>query len=121
MTLLEETVAAAASARAAIEARREIRDEKRIFYSSRLWRALRYRALKENASRHGGVPTCEVCAARRGPGAVMHVDHSEPLSKNWDRRLDPTNVQIMCDDCNLGKGNRDQIDWRAPVEYVAAG
>jgi 5-methylcytosine-specific restriction endonuclease McrA len=43
----------------------------------------------------------------------MHVDHIEPLSKNWDRRLDPTNVQIMCDDCNLGKGNRDSIDWRA--------
>ena len=115
MTLLEETIASADAERAAIEARRArkpARFDKQRFYSSRAWRALRYATLHKNCERYG-VLTCEVCRSIGGP---FHCDHIEPLSKAWGRRLDPTNVQVMCGDCNLGKGNRDQIDWRSPVK-----
>jgi len=115
MMLLEELVAAADTARAAIEAQRARKPaglDKQRFYSSRSWRALRYATLCKNREQYAAL-TCEVCKSTDGP---FHCDHIEPLSLNWHRRLDPTNVQVMCDDCNLGKGNRDQIDWREPVE-----
>ena len=120
MTLLEETLAAATAERAAILARRarkRARFDKVRFYSSGSWRALRYATLRKNRERYG-VLTCEVCKSTDGP---FHCDHIEPLSLNWDRRLDPSNVQIMCDDCNLGKGNRDRIDWRPTQEEAVVG
>jgi 5-methylcytosine-specific restriction endonuclease McrA len=27
--------------------------------------------------------------------------------------LDPENVQTLCEPCNIGKGDRDQTDWRS--------
>lgn len=115
MPLLDELVAEADAARATIEARRArkpARFDKQRLYSSHSWRALRYATLGRNRERYGAL-TCEVCKSTEGP---FHCDHIEPISLNWHRRLDPTNVQVMCDDCNLGKGNRDQIDWRAPMD-----
>ena len=81
---------------------------KKPFYASQKWRRLRYAALRKNREKHGQI-TCEVCNEYTGP---WHVDHIEPVSKNWARRLDPENVQIMCERCNLGKSNTDRIDWR---------
>ncbi|MGE4613767.1 MAG: HNH endonuclease signature motif containing protein, partial [Planctomycetota bacterium] len=40
----------------------------------------------------------------------IHVDHIVPLSKGGETTLD--NLQVLCIDCNLGKGNRDDTDWR---------
>ena len=47
---------------------------------------------------------------------------SQPLSTRSipDREypelaLDPNNAQTTCSDCNHGKGDRDQTDWRQPV------
>jgi 5-methylcytosine-specific restriction endonuclease McrA len=88
------------------------RDLKQKFYASAAWRRLRYRALADNAVRNGGVARCELCAAPAAQGEPLHADHIEPLSKNWDRRLDRTNIQIMCGPCNMGKSNKDTIDWR---------
>jgi 5-methylcytosine-specific restriction endonuclease McrA len=85
------------------------------FRASAAWRAARYKALAANARRNGGIARCELCGRSRADGAVMHVDHIEPLSKNWARRLDPTNHQICCADCNMGKGNKDSTDFR-PTE-----
>lgn len=83
------------------------------FYASAAWRALRYRALAANAKRHGGVAECDLCHARAAPGRPLDADHIQPLSRDWSRRLDPTNVQILCRDCNFGKGNRDDFDFRS--------
>jgi 5-methylcytosine-specific restriction endonuclease McrA len=102
----------AAIARAAARAAKPPRDLKRWFYASGAWRRLRYKVLAANAQRHGGVPRCQLCAARAASGSPLNVDHIVPLSKDWSRRLDPTNLQILCQDCNIGKSNRDAIDWR---------
>jgi 5-methylcytosine-specific restriction endonuclease McrA len=82
------------------------------FYKSWDWRTLRMQALKI----HG--PKCQCCGATRqsinmsGDNAVICVDHIEPLSKRWDLRLSLSNLQILCDECNMGKGSWDKTDWR---------
>lgn len=35
----------------------------------------------------------------------MHIDHIIPISKGGTN--DPTNLQILCEGCNLKKGNRN--------------
>ena len=106
-----EAIAAAETERAARRARRPSRFDKKAFYASRAWRALRYRTLAANRGKYGRI-TCEVCKVTVGP---FHADHIVPLSQDWSRRLDPTNVQIQCAACNTGKGNTDAIDWREPA------
>lgn len=78
----------------------------REFYSSSEWKRLRYIILKEQGGR------CQCCGRSAKDGVVLHVDHIVPLSKDWSKRLDKNNLQILCEDCNLGKSNTDSIDWR---------
>lgn len=75
------------------------------FYESREWRDVRYEALKLYDRR------C-VCCGRKPPEVQLHVDHIKPRSKRPDLELDINNLQIMCKDCNLGKSNKDSIDYR---------
>jgi 5-methylcytosine-specific restriction endonuclease McrA len=75
------------------------------FYRSPEWKQLRYMILVQRGAR------CECCGASAKDGAKMNVDHVEPISKAWERRLDPTNLQILCGSCNQGKGGRSD-DWR---------
>jgi 5-methylcytosine-specific restriction endonuclease McrA len=42
----------------------------------------------------------------------IEVDHIKPLSKHWDLRLRKDNLQVLCRDCNRGKGNRHFDDFR---------
>lgn len=76
------------------------------FYKSLEWRVLRYKFLKESRG------YCSICGRNAKHGAILHVDHIVPLSKDWSRRLDETNLQVLCEDCNIGKLNTDAIDWR---------
>lgn len=91
------------------------------FYKSWEWRTVRLQALKE----HG--QACQCCGAApgmkdaAGKPVRICVDHIKPLSKFWHLRLEPSNLQILCDECNMGKGNWDQTDFRkptAPDEWV---
>ena len=84
------------------------RQERQEFYASDAWREVRYRALKLHGAK------CQCCGASRVDGKVMHVDHIKPRSKFPKLELDINNLQILCEDCNLGKGARDQTDWRTP-------
>jgi 5-methylcytosine-specific restriction endonuclease McrA len=43
---------------------------------------------------------------------VIHVDHIIPRSKAPALALVVDNLQPLCEDCNMGKGNRDSIRWR---------
>lgn len=66
--------------------------------------SLRYQVLERDGSR------CCVCG--RGPheGVTLHVDHIRPYSLGGLTVL--SNLQLMCADCNLGKGNRSATDHR---------
>jgi len=97
------------------------RDEKQEFYDSWEWHKLRMRTFQK----YGRI--CQCCGARPGQLAEggdpirIVVDHIKPISKHWHLRLDPANVQPLCDSCNMGKGNWDETDFRppeAPDEWV---
>lgn len=79
------------------------------FYSSQAWREVRYFVLKRDGRR------CVCCGATPDNFVQMHVDHIKPRSLRPDLSLDPNNLQILCLDCNLGKLNKDSIDWRSKM------
>lgn len=73
------------------------------FYETREWQELRYRVLKKYSRK------CMVCFRTN---LELHVDHIKPISRYPELALDEANLQVLCRDCNLGKGNKDEIDWR---------
>lgn len=78
------------------------------FYKSREWLELRYRVLRTYKAK------CMCCG--RGPrehGITIHVDHIKPRSKFPKLELNFSNMQLLCADCNMGKSNIDNTDWRA--------
>ena len=77
------------------------------FYQGDEWLEVRYRALKL----HGG--RCQCCGRRPLECGPLHVDHIKPRSKYPALELDINNLQVLCQDCNFGKSNRDETDWRA--------
>lgn len=76
------------------------------FYESWEWKRCRYDFLKDKKR------TCQCCGASASDGVRIVVDHVKPIRRFWRLRLDPSNLQILCDDCNMGKGSRDYTDWR---------
>ncbi len=76
------------------------------FYSSMRWRQLRYVVLKKRGAK------CECCGATPDHGKLMHVDHIKPRSLFPELELDENNLQVLCEECNIGKSNLDQTDWR---------
>ena len=72
------------------------------FYDSPEWRTLRYQALKASNGK------CQLC----GSTGQLHVDHIKPRSKHPELALRLDNLQVLCKDCNLGKGAWDATDWR---------
>ena len=80
--------------------------EQHDFYDSDEWRQIRYLALKKNDGR------CQCCGQRPSAGNPLHVDHIKPRSKFPTLALQINNLQVLCADCNYGKSNIDQTDWR---------
>lgn len=66
------------------------------------WAALRYEVFKKYDRR------CMIC----GASDRLHVDHIKPKSKYPDLAFDINNLQILCKDCNYGKSNVYEDDWR---------
>lgn len=85
------------------EVPREATDE---FLKSSQWRALRMHAFKKYGTR------CACCGASPATGAVMNVDHIKPRKYYPELALDIDNLQVLCGQCNQGKGNWDMTDWR---------
>lgn len=77
------------------------------FYKSREWREIRVKVLERYKC------SCMMCGrSPQAHGIVIHVDHIKPISRNPSLALNIENLQILCEDCNLGKGNRYQTDYR---------
>jgi hypothetical protein len=70
------------------------------FYSTAEWRKIRFTVLRESGA------VCCVCGQSRASGHVMHVDHIKPRSKFPALELVRSNLQVLCSDCNWGKGSR---------------
>lgn len=74
------------------------------FYKSRAWRELRLLVLDN-------VRGCQACGARP-PDVVLHVDHVLPRYTHPHLELCISNLQCLCEDCNVGKGAWSQADFR---------
>lgn len=79
------------------------------FTKTLMWRQVRYQALKNNGAR------CQCCGATSRDGVQIHVDHIKPRATHPNLALSLDNLQILCDDCNIGKGSWDDTDWRAKM------
>lgn len=80
------------------------------FYKSTQWCRLSYDVKIERGRR------CECCGATPADGARIITDHIKPIRKYWHLRLQRSNLQVLCDDCNLGKGSRDETDFREETQ-----
>lgn len=76
------------------------------FYLSQEWRELRYKVLKAYGAR------CQCCGATPADGVKMHVDHIKPRYYYPELSLVESNLQVLCEPCNLGKRHLDTTDWR---------
>jgi 5-methylcytosine-specific restriction endonuclease McrA len=76
------------------------------FLKSFEWRKVRMAALANNEA------VCECCGARAKDEVVLNVDHIKPRKYFPHLALTLENLQVLCADCNAGKGNDYQINWR---------
>lgn len=76
------------------------------FLRSYEWRRLRMVVLKRDGAR------CRACGATPSDGVRMNVDHIKPRRKYPELALEADNLQVLCEECNHGKGNWDETDWR---------
>ena len=72
--------------------------EKREFLETYAWRKVRMEALLKYG------PKCMCCGATPKTGAVMNVDHIKPRKTHPELALSLENLQILCNECNHGKG-----------------
>ncbi|MGO9846049.1 MAG: HNH endonuclease [Methylocella sp.] len=109
MVTVAESLASIERAEQQRAARRKQSDKYKNFYNSRAWRAARYWYLKTQPR-----PLRCACCGATSQDVRLAVDHIVPIKRDWSRRLDQTNFQILCaTDCNMGKGSSDETDWRA--------
>lgn len=76
------------------------------FLETFAWRKLRMQALLKYG------PKCMCCGATPQTGAIMNVDHIKPRKTHPELAMSLDNLQILCHECNHGKGNWDSTDWR---------
>lgn len=67
------------------------------FYRTQQWRILRVEVLTESNRR------CLLCGNSPDNGITLHVDHIKPRSLFPELALEKSNLQVLCEDCNLGK------------------
>lgn len=68
------------------------------FYLTREWRGLRWKVLIASDGK------CSMCGRGKLDGVRLHVDHKVPRSLAPHMELQRDNLQVLCNDCNLGKG-----------------
>jgi 5-methylcytosine-specific restriction endonuclease McrA len=76
------------------------------FLSSKAWLRARLTALKQHGNR------CQSCGRGPNDDARLNVDHIKPRRLFPELALDIANLQVLCSECNEGKGNWDLTDFR---------
>jgi 5-methylcytosine-specific restriction endonuclease McrA len=76
------------------------------FLNTKAWKRLRYQALKSSGMK------CQCCGASPSTGAVLNVDHVMPRALFPELALRMDNLQVLCSDCNEGKGNWDTTRFK---------
>jgi rubredoxin len=61
---------------------------------------LRFEILKRDDYR------CQICGVTAKDGATLEIDHIHPVSRGGTN--EPDNLQVLCRDCNAGKGAQCQ-------------
>lgn len=86
----------------------EMRNKKKRsdIHNATTWNKLRYLVLKRDGGR------CCLCGRSAADGVKLHVDHIKPVSLYPELYYDPDNLQTLCEECNLGKSDLDDTDWR---------
>jgi 5-methylcytosine-specific restriction protein A len=74
------------------------------FYQSKKWQRVRLFVLSST----GGL--CAECLKKGLVVAGNIVDHKIPLAEDWSLRLDPDNLQPLCDSCHSKKTVHEQVD-----------
>lgn len=67
------------------------------FYQTKKWLALRVDVLAKSDKR------CAICGASKDDGVTLHVDHIKPRAHYPHLALERSNLQVLCEPCNLGK------------------
>lgn len=79
------------------------------FYLSFEWRRVRMFVLERDGAR------CSCCGRTTADDDIaINVDHIKPRSRYPQLALDPSNLQVLCNECNHGKGNLFTTNWRRP-------
>lgn len=76
------------------------------FLLSREWIAVRMVALERGGGR------CACCGRTAHDGIIINVDHIKNRLKHPELALTVDNLQLLCNECNRGKGNKFSTDWR---------
>lgn len=69
-------------------------DKYKSFYNSKEWKALSRWKFQDADG------LCERCRTKGIVRQGVDVHHIEPISENWERRLDPDNVMLLCKECH---------------------
>ena len=74
------------------------------FYNSIEWKELRKEYLNDNKRKYF---ECNYCEENVSKNRSLNIDHIRPIKTHWHLRLDKNNLQILCQDCNKFKGNKE--------------
>lgn len=75
------------------------------FYQTKEWIQLREKVFDKLGCR------CLKC----GSEDFLHIDHIKPRSLYPELELEIDNMQVLCRVCNIGKSNRNEIDYRPVI------
>lgn len=76
------------------------------------WRKLRQVVIEKYGNK------CMCCGAIPANGTYLCVDHVLPRKKYPELALNLSNLQILCNVCNHGKGNWSVKDWRSNADFI---
>lgn len=76
------------------------------FLKSYEWSQARYSAIVASKGK------CVCCGKSPEHGIYLCVDHIKPRRLFPELALKLNNLQVLCNECNQGKGNWNTMDWR---------